>query len=75
MGLAISIASAQPFRIYDTIWAAGGPPTTQLTELTFTGATPRYNMGDGIGVSLPHAMELTRLDFILVIAAAVTNAR
>jgi hypothetical protein len=31
-------------------------------------------MGDGIGVSLPHAVELTRFDFILVIPAAVTNA-
>ncbi|MCS7066767.1 MAG: PEP-CTERM sorting domain-containing protein [Fimbriimonadales bacterium] len=73
MGLVISIASAQ--RIYDTIWAATGPPATDLPGLTFTGSVPRYNMGDGVGVSLPHAMELTRLDFILVIAAAVTNAR
>lgn len=73
VGLAISIASAQ-FRIYDTIWAADGPPTTELTGLTFTGSTPRYNMGDGIGVSLSSNAELTRLDFVLVIAAAVTNA-
>ncbi|MEN3000895.1 MAG: PEP-CTERM sorting domain-containing protein [Armatimonadota bacterium] len=75
VGLAISIASAQSYRIYDTIWAATGPPATSLDGLTFTGSVPRYNMGDGIGVSLPHAMELTRLDFILVIAAAVTNAQ
>jgi len=73
MGLAILIASAQ-VRIYDTIWAADGPPTTNLPGLVFTGATPRYNMGDGIGVSLSGNAELTRLDFVLVIAAAVTNA-
>jgi hypothetical protein len=70
--VALSTANAQ--RIYDTIWAAGGPPATDLPGLVFTGSLPRYNMGDGIGVSLPHAVELTRFDFVLVIAAAVTNA-
>jgi hypothetical protein len=71
--LAFSAASAQ-VRIYDTIWAAGGPPTTNLLGLTFTGTLPRYNMGDGIGVSLSTPAELVRFDFVLVIAAAVTDA-
>jgi len=68
----LSAASAQ--RIYDTIYAAGGPPATDLTGLTFTGSTPRYNMGDGIGVSLSNNVQLTRFDFVLVIGAAVQNA-
>jgi hypothetical protein len=74
IALATLVANAQDFRIYDTIWAADGPPTVNVPGLTFTGSTPRYNMGDGIGVSLPNAMELTRLDFVLVVAAAVSNA-
>ncbi|MCS7273272.1 MAG: PEP-CTERM sorting domain-containing protein [Fimbriimonadales bacterium] len=69
----LSAASAQT-RIYDTIYAAGGPPTPDLPGLTFTGATPRYNMGDGIGVSLSSPAQLVRFDFVLVIATAVTNA-
>lgn len=69
----VATASAQ-IRIYDTIYAADGPPTTQLDGLTFTGALPRYNMGDGIGVSLSSPVQLTRFDFVLVIAAAVQNA-
>jgi hypothetical protein len=72
--LALSGASAQQFRIYDTIWAVDGPPTSNLAGLTFTGATPRYNMGDGIGVNLSSPAQLVRFDFVLVVATAVSNA-
>jgi len=71
--LATLVANAQ-FRIYDTIFDPNDPSTPNLPGLTFTGATPRYNLGDGIGVSLPNSVELTRLDFVLVVAAAVSNA-
>jgi len=74
IALATLVANAQDFRIYDTIWAADGPPTVNAPGLVFTGSTPRYNMGDGIGVSLSSSVELTRLDFVLVVAAAVSNA-
>jgi hypothetical protein len=73
VALALSGVNAQ-VRIYDTIWAASGPPTYDLTGLTFTGSTPRYNMGDGIGVSLSASAQLVRFDFVLVVAAAVSNA-
>lgn len=71
---ALVVSAPAQVRIYDTIYAAGGPPATQLDGLTFTGALPRYNMGDGIGVSLSSPVQLTRFDFVLVIAAAVQNA-
>ncbi|MER3402482.1 MAG: hypothetical protein C4337_04110 [Armatimonadota bacterium] len=67
-------ASAQQVRIYDTVWSADGPPTANLPGLTFTGGLPRYTMGDGIGVSLSTPTQLTRFDFVLVVATAVTNA-
>ncbi len=73
VALALSGVNAQ-VRIYDTIWAEGGPPITNLAGLTFTGATPRYNMGDGIGVSLSASAQLVRFDFVLVVATAVSNA-
>ncbi len=73
LGLATLIAGAQT-RIYDTIYAAGGPPNLDLPGLVFTGSTPRYNMGDGVGVSLSSNAQLVRFDFILVVATAVTNA-
>lgn len=70
------IANAQLVRIYDTIYAAGGPPAVELTGLTFTGALPRFVMGDGISVDLssfPSGAQLTQFDFVLVASAAVTN--
>lgn len=56
-------------RIYDTIYSADGSEL-QLTELVYTGATPRYRMADGLGVSLAVPHYLTGLDFVLVIASA-----
>ena len=73
VALALSGVNAQ-VRIYDTMWAVDGPPTNDLTGLTFTGSTPRYNMGDGIGVNLSSPAQLVRFDFVLVIATAVSNA-
>ncbi|MCX7925417.1 MAG: PEP-CTERM sorting domain-containing protein [Fimbriimonadales bacterium] len=70
-GALLSAASAQ--RIYDTIYNADGT-APDLPGLTFTGSVPRYNMGDGIGVSLTSPVQLVRFDFVLVVAAAVTNA-
>jgi len=65
MGLMVPIANAQnPFRIYDTIYAADGPPIFNVPGLVFTGATPRYNMGDGIGVSLSAVEQLARVEFM-----------
>jgi hypothetical protein len=74
MGLMISTANAQnPYRIYDTIYAAGGPPNFNTPGLTFTIAVPRYNMGDGIGVSLSAVEELARVEFLLVTAVGLTG--
>ncbi|MDW8107181.1 MAG: PEP-CTERM sorting domain-containing protein [Armatimonadota bacterium] len=72
----LSAASAQ-LRIYDTIYAAGGPPDFNVPGLTFVGGTPpppRTLMGDGIRVALSNPVQLVRFDFVLVIPIAVTNA-
>ncbi|MDW8320820.1 MAG: PEP-CTERM sorting domain-containing protein [Armatimonadota bacterium] len=63
-------ASAQ-VRVYDTIYSADGS-STQLTELVFTGSTPRYRLADGIGVNLAVDHFLRRLDFVLIVATAGT---
>lgn len=66
--LLVQAVSAQVC-IYDTIYSADGSEL-QLTELVYTGSTPRYRMADGLGVSLAVSHYLTRLDFVLIIASA-----
>ncbi len=69
--LVLALAASAQVRVYDTIYNAAGTDVG-LTGLVFTGSTPRYRMADGLGVSLAVPHYLTRLDFVLVIAAAGT---
>lgn len=69
--LTLALDASAQYRIYDTIYSADGS-TTELTELVYTGSTPRYRIADGMGVNLSVNHYLTRLDFVLILAAAGT---
>lgn len=69
MALSLAAGVSAQVRIYDTIYNAAGNDL-ELPGLVFTGAVPRYRMGDGVGVDLGIAHFLRRVDFVLVLATA-----